>query len=95
MFKLGKDLFDRIEVRAVRRQEEKPGASSADGTAYRLALGAAEIIKDNDITWFQRRDEHLFDGDPERLAVARAIEDPWRVDPVVAQGEPRKVIVFQ
>lgn len=86
MFELGKDLFDRIEVRAVRRQEEEPGASGTDGAAYRLALVAAEIIEDDDITWLQRGDEHLLDVDAERLAVDWAIENPRSLNAIMAQG---------
>ena len=46
---------------------------------------AAEIVHDDDVAGFQGRDEDLLDVNSEALAVDRAIENPWGLDPVVAQ----------
>ena len=42
-FQLG-ETPDRLEVRTVGRQEEKPRADGANGPAHRMALVAAEIV---------------------------------------------------
>jgi len=86
VFELGEDLFDRIEIWAIGRQKEEPRSGRADRCPNRLALVAAEIVEDHDITRLQRGDEHLFDIEAEQLAIDRAIDDPWRVDSIVAQS---------
>ncbi len=83
---LGEDLFDRIEVRGVRRQEQQPGSSGADGLADGCALVTAEIVHDDDIAGSQRGHEELLDPCGKALAVDRAIEDAGRIDPVMAKG---------
>jgi hypothetical protein len=45
-FELGKSLLDRIEVGAVRRQEEELCAGGADGAPDGLCLVTAEIVDD-------------------------------------------------
>jgi hypothetical protein len=47
---------------------------------------AAEIVHDDDVAGLQGGDEDLLDIGSEALAVDRAIENPWSLDPVVAQG---------
>lgn len=37
-FELGKDLFDRVEIRAVRRQEQQLGPGGSYGLAHGLPL---------------------------------------------------------
>ena len=86
VFELGKDLFDRVEIGAIGREKEEPCADSPDRGADGLAFVAAEIVENDYIAWFQRRDENLFDIEQERLAVDRTIDDPRRIDPVVTQG---------
>ena len=53
MFKFGEDLLDRIEVRAIWRQEDAVGASGADGLASRFTLVAAKIVEDDDLARFE------------------------------------------
>ena len=48
-FELGENLFDRVEVRAVGRQEEQLGACRAYGVADELAIVAAEIVERDDV----------------------------------------------
>ena len=51
----------------------------------RLVLVTAEVVEDHDVARLQRGDEDLLHIEAEQLAVDRAINDPWRVDPIVAQ----------
>ena len=83
---LGESLLDRVEIGAVGREEEQPGACCADCAAHGLALVAAQVVHDDDVAGFQRRHEHLFDIEQESLAVDRPVDEPRRLDPVVAQG---------
>jgi hypothetical protein len=46
MFELGEDLFDRVEIGAIGRQEEQPCVCSPDRGTNGSALVAAEIIQD-------------------------------------------------
>ena len=84
MLELGKDLLDRVEIRAVGRQEKKLGADAADGVADGRAFMAAEVIHDDDIARRQCGDQALFDIIREDLAVDRLVEDARRIDPVAA-----------
>lgn len=82
---------DRIEIGAVRRQEEQMGAGIADGSARRLALVAAEIAEDDDIAGIEGWCQALLDPGGEGNSVDRAIEHEGCDDAVVAA---RKVSVF-
>jgi hypothetical protein len=48
------------------------------------APGGRRVVEDHDVARLQRGDEDLFHIEAEQLAVDRAINDPWRVDPIVA-----------
>ena len=85
MLELGEDLFDRVQVGAVGRQEQQVGAGLPDGPSDGRVFVAAEISRHHDIAWRQCRDEELFDIGAESVAIDRAIEDAGRVDPVEAQ----------
>ena len=85
VFELGEELFDGVEVGGVFRQEEQPGASRPDGAAHGAALMRAEIVEDDDVARPQGRHEHLLDIEPEALAVDRPVDEPGRVDAIVAQ----------
>jgi hypothetical protein len=50
-----------------------------------VALVASEILHDDDAVRFQGPEENFLDVDCEALPIDRPIEDPWRLDPVVAQ----------
>ena len=58
---LGEDLFDRIEIGRVRRQEEELGADGAYGGPYTPAFVAAGIVHDDDVTRLEGRHEELAD----------------------------------
>lgn len=86
MLEFGKDLLDRVEVGAVGRQEDEVGAACSDGGAGRLALVTAEVVQHDDISRRQRRSQDLLHIEPEELAVYGAVNDPGRVDAVMAQS---------
>ena len=83
MFRFGEDLFDRVEIRTVRRQEEEPCTCGADRLANDITPVAAEIVHNHNV---QTGHENLLDIESEALAIDRAIKDAWRINPVVAQG---------
>jgi len=66
----------------------RPPRSPADGAAAMRA----EIVHDDDVARLQGRDENLVDVEAEALAVDRSLEQPWHLDPIMAQGA-RKVMV--
>ena len=86
VLELGKSLFDGIEVGAVGRQEEEPGAGGADRLAHGLAFVAAEIVEDDDVTGWEGRNQELLDLGQELLAVDWAPEETRCIDPVMTQG---------
>lgn len=90
VFDFGEELFDGIEIGAVRRQEEYPGTGLADPLADRHAFVAAEIIENDDIAGFEGSDQFGLDIGLEGVAIDRAIEHPWRLDPVVTQGSDER-----
>ena len=85
VLELGEELLDRVQVGGVFRQEEELGAGRADGAAHGLALVGAEIVHDDDVAGPERGDENLLDIEAEALAVDRPVDEPGRVDAVMAQ----------
>ena len=105
MFELGEDLFDRVEIGAIGRQEEQPCAGSPDRGTNGSAVVAAErstadapgvrrVIQDDDVAWPKRWDENFFDVETEGLAVDRTVENPRSLDAIMAESGA-KVRVFQ
>ena len=86
MLELGEDLLDGVEVGRVFGQEEELGTGAANGPADGLATVAAEIVDDDDIAGRKGRNEDLFDIGEETLAVDRTVEEPWRIDAVMAES---------
>ncbi len=86
MFELGEDLFDRIEIGAVGRQEQQPRASGPDRGPDSGLFVAGQIVQDDDVTWPQRRTELLLDPLGKACAIDWLIKHERRVDPVAAQG---------
>ena len=84
-FKLCKDLFDRIEVRAVGRQKEQLGACRANGAAYGLPLVTSEIVHDDNVSGLERRHQYLFDIGEEGLPIDWTVDDAWRLDSIAAE----------
>ena len=85
MFELREGLFDGVQIRTVGRQEQKMRPGRADRPAHRCALVAAEIVHHHHITGREGRDQYALDISAEDVAVYRAVEDPRRVDPVMAK----------
>ena len=83
---LGEGLLDRIEVGRVWRQEAEGCAGSPDALAHGGGFVAAEIVHDDDVAWFEDRDELLLDIGAEARAVDRSVEDAGSGEPVAARG---------
>src|ERR1700730_15446977 len=90
MFELGEDLFDRVEIGAIGRQEEQPCACGPDRGTNGSALVAAEIIQDDDVAWPKRWDENFLDVETEGLAVDRTVENPRSLDAIMAESGEEK-----
>src|SRR5260370_21581940 len=87
-FQLGEHLLDRIEVRTVGRQEEKPRADRANGPAHRMALVAAEIVHDDNVARLERRHEELLDIGLEAFAIDRSIKNARQNSGNVPRARP-------
>jgi hypothetical protein len=55
-----------------------PAKRITDGAA----LMALQVVHDDDVAGPQRRHEHVYHIDQKAVAVDRAIEQPWCLDPV-------------
>ena len=86
MFDLGEDLFDRVQVRRVFRQEEEFGAGGADELTHRFGFVTAEIVHDHDVAGTKRGDEDLLDLGPEALTVDWTVEYRAMIHEVFAPG---------
>jgi len=58
--------------------------------AHELAFVAAEIVHDHDVAGTKRRDKDLLHVEAEAVAVDRALEKPWRLDPITTQGRQER-----
>ena len=84
-FELSEDLFDRVEIGGVGRQEAEGGPRLLNGRPHGGPLVAAQIVHNDDIARDERRQQTLFDIGQEAGAVDRAIKDTRSGQPVVAQ----------
>lgn len=84
-FELGEDLFDRVEVRAVGREEEELGACGSNSGANGPAFVASQVVDDDDVAWPERRDQDLLDIGEEGLAVDRPVEDAGCLDAIATK----------
>ena len=85
VLELGEDLFDRIEVGTVGRQEQQPRTDAADRVADGGALVARQVVHDDNVAGRERRHEALLDIVGEALTVDRLVEHARGVDPVTAK----------
>lgn len=60
-FELGEDLFNRIEIRGVGRQETQGGPHPRKGCPHGRTLVAAQVVHNDDIARGKRRQQTLFD----------------------------------
>ena len=83
---LGESHFDRIEVRAVRRQEQEPGAALLEDSLGLCALVAGEVVEDHHVARLQRWGELGLDIGVEDLAVHGLIDHPRRGQAIAPQS---------
>ena len=93
-FELGEELFDRIEVGRVFGKEQQPSSRGLDGGADRLAFMRSEIVEDDNVVAFERRNEELLDIGEKQFAIDWAVEQTGRFDPSL-RSAARNVAVFQ
>ena len=74
-FEFRKDLFDRIEVRAVGGQIAHLGARRLDRLAHPGHFMAGEIVQDDAVARAEGGSENLFDIGHEAGAIERPVED--------------------
>src|SRR6266851_5505806 len=58
VLELGEDLFDRVQVRRVFRQEEELGPGWADELAHRFGFVTTEIVHDHDVAAAKRKSSY-------------------------------------
>ena len=85
MFELGKELLDLVQVWRIFWQENQLGAGLSDCLSDGIRFVGAEIVHDDDIAWTQCRDQDLLDIDQKALTIDRPLDQPGRLDPVVAE----------
>lgn len=81
----GEGHFDRVKVRAVGRQEEKPCPLGSDRCLGSRAFVGSEIVEDADIALCQRRSELRFDVCFEDAPVHRRVDDERSGEPMTTQ----------
>lgn len=82
---LGEHHLDRIEIRAVGRQEEEVSANISNGGPGIGCLVAAQVVEDDDIAGRQGWRQGLLDPGGEGPAVDGTIQHERSDDPVVAK----------
>jgi len=93
VFEFGEQLLDRVQVRRVFRQKDEMCAGLADGGPYSLSFVAAEIVHDDDVSGPHGGDENFLDIKEETLTIDRTIDQPGRLDAIVAErGEERHCV---
>jgi hypothetical protein len=86
VFEFGEELFDRVQIGRVFRQEEKMRARGADGCSDSGSFVRTKIVHDHDIAGLQCRDQYLLYVQPEGFPIDRAVKEPGGGDAIVAQG---------
>ena len=84
-FQFGERKLDRIEVRAVGRQEAELAADGFDRRAHRRLFVDGEIVEHDHIAGAERGHEDLLDVGEKRRIVDRAVEDRRGCQAVEAQ----------
>ena len=90
-FQFGEGLFDRIEVRTVRREEAERGARGLDRRPNRGLLVHGEVVEHDDVAGPQGRDQDLVDIRAERVRIDRAVEHARGGEPLQAQRRDHRV----
>ena len=84
-FQFRKPEFDRIQVRAVRRQVPEVRAARLDTLADAVDMVCAQVVHHQDVAWPQGGDEHLLEVRDLRVAVHGAIKMTGSRQPVHAE----------
>ena len=84
-FEFREGQFDRIEIRAVGRQEAELGADGFDRRAHRRLFVDREVVEHHHIARVQCGHQHLLDIGEKRRIVDRPVEDGRRPKAVEAQ----------
>jgi len=90
-FQFGEGQFDRIEIRAVGRQEPELGADGFDRRAHRRMFVDGEVVEHHHIARAQRRHQDLVDVGEKRRMVDRPVEHGRGPEAVEAQGRDDRV----
>jgi hypothetical protein len=75
---LREGYFDGVQVGAVGRQEQHPGAFASDSPLSGFALVARQIVENDDIARLESGQQLGFDIGVENRAVHRCVGNPWR-----------------
>jgi hypothetical protein len=74
MLKFSECVFDRVEVWAVGRKEEKPCTRTSDEGPHSGAFMAAKIVHDDDVAGPEAWEKDLLDIGLEQVAIDRTVE---------------------
>src|ERR1700681_762784 len=85
-FELAEDLFDRVEVRRIRRQIKYRRIDSLDRFLHPGHLVSRKVVHEDDVTAIERRGQTLLDIGAKDVAVDRAIDHQGCHDCVMAQA---------
>lgn len=81
--------FYGVQVGAVWRQEEEPGADTAQGRCGTGVLVAGQVVENNHIAGPQCRRQLGFDVKGEHFGIHRPVDDPRGVEAIMAQGRDK------
>jgi len=85
-FKLGEEVLNGVEIRAVGWQEHQRSASSFDGLAHPGYLVRTQIVGDDKVARPQGRTKHLAHVFQKGRPVHRAVQKPGGLQAIAAQG---------
>ena len=85
-FEFGKDLLNRIEVRAVRGQVERPRPDGFQGRPHPGDFMTSQIVHDHRVVWLEGRGEDLLDIGHEARAIQRPVKDGGGGEVLGAEG---------
>jgi hypothetical protein len=84
-FQFRERLLDRVQIRAVGRQEEQFGSGRAYRLAHCLALMTAQVVHHDDVARTHIPHQKLHDPGKKALAIDGAVEHARRDDAITAQ----------
>jgi hypothetical protein len=89
-FEFAEGHFDRIQIRAVRRQIVEGGASFRDGLLDATHAMAGKIVANDQITGMQFTREHLADVGQEHCSIHGTIDEQRRHHSLAAQSRDQR-----